>query len=87
MATRLDHIDRLGRRHPDPRDIRPFRKRVKVRVGGEIPDHTMAGVDEVHATRIAVASQEVERAGAGAGKVTGNSDQRDRAGREETIEG
>jgi hypothetical protein len=34
-----------------------------------------------------VASQEVERARAGAGKVTGNSDERDRAGCEETIEG
>jgi hypothetical protein len=47
----------------------------------------VAGVDEVHATRIAVASEEEERARARAGKVTGNSDKRDRAGCEETIEG
>src|SRR5262249_21218150 len=52
--------------------------RVAAGMGGRVPDRPVARVQGIEAPRVAMALQEVERAGAGAREVAGHADQRDR---------
>ena len=85
-AAREYCVGGLSGRQADPGDVRSLRQGVDARIRGKVPDHAMAGVHRIHAARIAVTPQEVERARARTREVAGHSDQRDRPRREQAPE-